>query len=117
MPISRDLGFFSLSGRVKTDKWPLELARPPGQGRRLSLAAGPLGGSSGLGFSDARRAGGLGGRKPFGGYRQIANQSHGGLKFRSYSAELKKGDMAHGCRASFLKSPFPPPPRQRGVRG
>ena len=32
MPISRDLGFFSLSGRVKTDKWPLELARPPGQG-------------------------------------------------------------------------------------
>ena len=41
MPISRDLGFFSLSGRVKTDKWPLELARPPGQGRRLSLAAGP----------------------------------------------------------------------------
>ena len=121
MPISRDLGFFSLSGRVKTDKWPLELARPPGQGRRLSLAAGPrrlLSRASGSQrFSDARRAGGLGGRKPFGGYKQIANQPHGGLKFRSYSAELKKGDMAHGCRASFLKSPFPPPPRQRGVRG
>ena len=114
MPISRDLGFFSLSGRVKTDKWPLELARPPGQAASVACPSQAL---SGLGFSDARRAGGLGGRKPFGGYRQIANQSHGGLKFRSYSAELKKGDMAHGCRASFLKSPFPPPPRQRGVRG
>ena len=116
MPISRDLGFFSLSGRVKTDKWPLELARPPGQAASVACPsvslAGPLGPRV-LGCAAA----GLGGRKPFGGYKQIANQPHGGLKFRSYSAELKKGDMAHGCRASFLKSPFPPPPRQRGVRG
>ena len=58
MPISRDLGFFSLSGRVKTDKWPLELARPPGQAASVACPSQAL---SGLGFSDARRAGWAGG--------------------------------------------------------